>query len=108
MGGLKKVKKDDLVQVTAGKEKGKKGKVLKVLPAQEKVIVEKLNIVKRHTKRTQQAGQGGIIEKEGALSISNVMLVCIRCDEKTRVGRKILKDGKKVRVCKKCKEVIDN
>jgi large subunit ribosomal protein L24 len=102
-----RIKKEDTVLVIAGKEKGKKGRVLTVLPKKQRVIVEKVNIIKRHMKPSQKYGQGGIIEKEGPIHISNVMLVCPRCNAPTRIGNKILDDGRKLRVCKKCKEVID-
>lgn len=101
------VKKNDTVKVIAGKEKGKTGKVIVVLPKKERVIIEKINLVKRHTKPKGAAGQGGIIEKEGAIHISNVMVVCPKCGSAVRFGYKLLKDGNKVRVCKKCEEVID-
>lgn len=102
-----RIKKDDNVVVIAGKEKGKKGRVLAVLPKKQRVIVEKINIIKRHMRPSQKYTQGGIIEKEGPIHISNVMLICPRCDTPTRIGNKILEDGRKLRVCKKCKEVID-
>lgn len=101
------VKKNDTVKVISGKEKGKTGKVIMVLPKKERVIIEKINFVKRHTKPKGAAGQGGIIEKEGAIHLSNVMVVCPKCDSAVRVGNKVLEDGNKVRVCKKCDEVID-
>lgn len=101
------VKKNDKVKVIAGKEKGKTGKVIMVLPKKERIIIEKVNLVKRHTKPKGAAGQGGIIEKEGAIHISNVMVVCPKCDTAVRFGYKLLEDGNKVRVCKKCEEVID-
>lgn len=102
-----RVKKNDIVQVIAGKERGKKGRVLRSFPADSRIIVEKLNMLKRHTKPSDQNRQGGIIEKEGTIHISNVMAVCAKCDKATRISRKILDDGKKVRVCKKCDEVLD-
>ena len=101
------VKKNDTVKVIAGKEKGKTGKVIVVLPKKERIIIEKINLVKRHTKPKGAAGQGGIIEKEGAIHISNVMVVCPKCNSAVRFGYKLLEDGNKVRVCKKCEEVID-
>jgi len=101
------VKKNDTVKVISGKEKGKTGKVIVVLPKKERVIIEKINLVKRHTKPKGAAGQGGIIEKEGAIHISNVMVVCPKCNSAVRFGYKLLEDGNKVRVCKKCEEVID-
>ncbi|RME68074.1 MAG: 50S ribosomal protein L24 [Nitrospirae bacterium] len=102
-----RVKKDDTVVVLSGKDKGKRGRVLRVIPEKERVVVEKVNIIKKHARPSPKYGQGGIIEMEGPVHISNVMLVCPRCDKPTRIGNKILEDGRKVRVCKKCKEVID-
>ncbi len=102
-----KIKKNDIVKVMTGKEKGKKGKILMVFPREKKVIVERLNIVKRHTRPTQQMRQGGIIEKEGKIHISNVMIVCNKCDKTTRVSMKILENGKKIRTCKHCGEMLD-
>jgi len=102
-----KIKKDDKVIIIAGKEVGKIGAVLKVDSEKRRVIVEKVNMVKRHSKPGPQTAQGGIIEKEGPLHISNVMLVCNKCAEPTRVGKRILEDGSKVRVCKKCGESLD-
>ncbi|MBI4746078.1 MAG: 50S ribosomal protein L24 [Deltaproteobacteria bacterium] len=101
------VKKNDTVKIIAGKEKGKTGKVIVVIPKKERVIIEKINLVKRHTKPRGAAGQGGIIEKEGAIHLSNVMVVCPKCDSAVRFGYKLLEDGNKVRVCKKCEEPID-
>jgi large subunit ribosomal protein L24 len=102
-----KLKKDDIVEVIAGREKGKKGKILALFPNNGKVTVEKLNMLKRHTKPSAQNKQGGIVEKEGMLSISNVLLVCDKCGKGVRIKRKKLEDGKRVRVCVKCSEVID-
>jgi large subunit ribosomal protein L24 len=101
------VKRGDTVLVITGKNSGKKGKVLTVFPSKQRVIVEGVNIVKRHTKPTQQMPQGGIIEKEAAISSSNVMLFCNKCNNPTRIAHKFLDNGKKVRVCKKCGEVLD-
>ncbi|PLX85894.1 MAG: 50S ribosomal protein L24 [Desulfuromonas sp.] len=101
------VKKDDTVKVIAGKEKGKTGKVLRVFPAKGRVVVESLNVVKRHIRPSQLNPEGGIVEKEAALSISNVMLVCSSCDAPARTGIRILDDGKKARYCKKCNEIVD-
>ncbi len=107
MNGLNSnIKKNDLVAVIAGKEKGKTGKVLKILPKSSRVLVEKLNRVKRHQKPTQANPQGGITEKEAGIHSSNLMLVCQKCNKPVRVARKEIA-GKKVRVCKKCGEVID-
>ncbi len=101
------VKKNDIVKVIAGREKGKSGKILKAYPAKERVIVEHLNMIKKHTKRRSQGQGGGIIEREGTIHVSNLMLVCPRCTQATRVGKKFLEDGSKVRYCKKCGEVVD-
>ncbi len=101
-----KVKKDDLVKVISGKEQGKKGKVLIVFPNENRLIVEKLNMIKRHTK-ADQSGKGGIVEKEAKMNISNVMVICVKCDRAVRIGKKRLDDGKNVRLCKKCGEILD-
>jgi large subunit ribosomal protein L24 len=105
---VKKIKKGDLVEVIAGagKEEKKRGKVLRVIDEKNRVVVEKVNMIKRHTKPSQQS-QGGIVEKEASVNISNIALVCEKCDKPSRVGMKILDDGGKVRVCKKCGEVFD-
>ncbi len=102
-----KIKKNDVVMVIAGKDKGKTGKVMRIIPKSERAIVEKINMVKRHMKPNQQNRQGGILEKESPISISNLMLVCSKCTDPTRVGYKKLEDDRKVRFCKKCNEVID-
>lgn len=102
-----RIRRGDLVQVIQGKEKGKRGKVIKVDPERGRVYVEKLNLIKKHMRKTQRNPQGGIIEKEGPIHISNVMLVCPKCDKPRRFGAKFLADGKKVRYCKKCGEVIE-
>ena len=101
------LKKDDIVQVIAGREKGKKGKVLALFPDVKRVKIEKLNMYKRHVKPSDQNRQGGIIEQEGALSWSNVLMVCDKCGKGVRVKRKKLENGKRVRVCLKCGEVMD-
>jgi len=101
------IKKDDKVRIITGKEKGKMGKVLRVLRGKERVIVENMNFVKRHTKPGGQTRQGGIIEKEASIHWSNVMLVCNKCINPVRIKMQRLEDGKMVRVCRKCGEVID-
>jgi large subunit ribosomal protein L24 len=101
------VRKDDLVQVIAGKEKGKSGKVLKVLPNKNRVVVEKVNFIKRHSRPTGKTRQGGIIQKEAPIHISNVLLLCSKCNRGVRMGKRILEDGKKALVCKKCGELIE-
>lgn len=101
------VKKGDTVMVIAGKDKGKKGKILRVFPAKGRVLVEGINMIKRHTRPTQKVQQGGIITKEAPLDASNVQLVCASCGHPTRTGKKLLADGRRVRVCKRCGEVVD-
>ncbi len=101
------IKKNDTVMVTAGKEKGKTGKVLRILPKKDRAVVEKVNFIKRHTRPGPHSRQGGIIEKESPIHISNLMVVCGKCTDPTRVGRRILEDGNRVRYCKKCDEIIE-
>jgi large subunit ribosomal protein L24 len=101
------VRRGDTVAIIAGRERGKRGKVLRVLPAAGRVLVEKLNMVKKHQRPTQKLRQGGIIERENPLALSNVLVVCSRCDKASRSGIKVLGDGRKVRVCKRCGESID-
>ncbi len=101
------VKKNDTVVVIAGDEKGKKGRVLAIYPEKKRLVVERLNIIKRHMKPSRKYTQGGIIEKEAPIHRSNVMLVCPKCDKPTRIKQRVLEDGVKVRVCEKCKEVLD-
>ena len=101
------VRRGDTVAVISGRERGKRGKVLRVIPESGRVIVEKVNMMKKHQRPTQKLRQGGIIEREGALALANVLLVCARCDQPSRSGIKILGDGRKVRVCRRCGETID-
>lgn len=102
-----RIKKGDTAIVTTGKNKGKKGRVLSVSPSKGRVIVEGINIVKRHTKPNKKYTQGGIIEKESPVHISNVMLLCPKCSKPTRIGSAVIDGGRKQRICKKCKEVMD-
>ncbi len=101
------IKKDDTVMVVTGEERGKKGRVLAVYPKQEKLLIEKLNIIKRHMKPSKKYTQGGIIEKESPIHRSNVMLICSKCNKPVKIEQKILEDGAKVRICKNCKELLD-
>jgi large subunit ribosomal protein L24 len=101
------VRRGDLVAVISGRDRGKRGKVLRVLNDRGRVMVEKINMVKRHQRPTQKLRQGGIIEREGALALANVLLVCGRCDRPSRTGIKVLGDGRRIRVCKRCGESID-
>lgn len=102
---MKKLKKGDTVKVISGKEKGKTGKIQTVLVDKGRVIVEKVNLIKKHQKPDGK-GKGGIIEKEGSIHISNVMYLCSKCGVGVRVKYKMLEDGKKVRVCAKCQEIL--
>jgi large subunit ribosomal protein L24 len=107
MRGRFSLKKNDLVIVISGKERGKSGRILRVFPRKNRVVIEKINLVKRHTRPSGQTRQGGIVEREAAVHISNVMVICEKCNLPIRVGKKILDDGKKVRACKKCGELLD-
>ena len=100
------IKKNDMVKVLAGKDKGKSGKVLKVYPVGKKAIVQGVNFTKKHARKTKQDEQGGIIQREAPLNISNIIVVCKGCNRPTRVGIDILGDGSKVRFCRKCREVL--
>jgi len=102
-----KIRKNDNVIVISGKDKGKKGKVRQVKPKEGRLIIEGVNLIKRHSRTKGQARQAGIIELEAPMDISNVMLVCNKCSKPVRVGFKVLPDGKKVRICHSCEEVID-
>lgn len=102
-----RIKKDDKVKVVSGKEKGKMGKVLKVLRDRNRLVIENVNFVKRHTRPGGQTRQGGIVEKEAPIHWSNVMLVCNKCINPVRIKMQRLEDGKTVRVCRKCGELID-
>ncbi len=103
-----RLKKDDKVKVIAGKDKGKIGKVLNVNRKTDRVLVENINIVKRHTKPSAGNRQGGIIETEAQIHTSNVQLMCNKCMQATRIKSRRLEDGKKIRVCGKCSEIIDS
>ena len=102
-----RLKQNDLVEVISGKEAGKTGKVLKVLREKNQVLVEKVNMIKRHTRPSPQTGQGGIVEKEAPLQVSKVMLICPKCATATRFTITVTGEGLKTRVCRKCKELID-
>jgi large subunit ribosomal protein L24 len=101
-----KIIKNDTVKVIGGNHKGKVGKVLKVYPKTNRIIVEKVRLVKRHQRQRSQQDRGGIIEKEAPIHVSNVLLVCPKCSKPTRTGVGQLSDGKKVRVCKSCNEML--
>jgi large subunit ribosomal protein L24 len=102
------IRKNDNVVVTTGKDRGKRGRVVRVVPDKNRVLVEGVNMIKRHTKANPQRNiKGGLVEREAPLHASNVQLVCPECGKPTRIGRKILGDGRKVRVCRKCEGVVD-
>ncbi|AFK06405.1 MULTISPECIES: 50S ribosomal protein L24 [Mesotoga] len=104
---MSRVKKEDTVMIISGKDRGKKGKVLKTFPSEKKIIVEGVNFTKKHQRPTNQYREGGIIERESPIYVSKVMVVCPNCNKPTRVAHKILENGEKVRSCKKCGEIID-
>ncbi len=102
-----KIRRGDTVAVLTGRERGKRGKVLRVMPEKSRVLVEHVNMIKRHQRPTQKLRQGGIIEREGSIHLSNVQIVCTRCNQPSRTGVKVLDDGRKTRVCRRCHESID-
>ncbi|MCS7201526.1 MAG: 50S ribosomal protein L24 [Dictyoglomus sp.] len=101
------IKKGDLVLVISGKDKGKRGKVISILPREDKIVVEGINIVKKHMRPTPKNRQGGIVEKPAPIYRCKVMLICPRCNHPARIKYSFLETGQKVRVCKKCNEIID-
>ena len=103
-----RIKKNDMVRVMSGNDRGKQGKVLKVFPASNRIIVEKVNLIKRHTRVSKDVPQGGIIEKEGPIDASNVMLVCPNTGKPTRIGKDVLSDGSRARVSKKSGEMLND
>jgi len=102
-----KIKKNDTVLVITGKDSGKKGKVRRALPKDDRVVVEGLNMIKRHSRARRAARQAGIVELEAPIHVSNVMLICEKCKKPAKVGFKNLEDGRKVRICRVCDEPID-
>ena len=102
------IRKNDNVVVTTGKDRGKRGRVVRVVAEKNRLLVEGVNVVKRHTKANPQRNvKGGVVEREAPLHASNVQLVCPECGKPTRIGRRILGDGRKVRICRKCEGVVD-
>ncbi|MFC1682668.1 50S ribosomal protein L24 [Candidatus Zixiibacteriota bacterium] len=101
-----KVKKGDTVVIISGNDRGKTGKVLKVDPNAERIIVEGIHFIKKHTRPSQRSQKGGIVEKEGPIQVSNVLVYCAKCDKGVRVGKKALKDGRRVRFCRQCGEMF--
>ena len=102
--GMTYLKKNDQVEVIAGKDKGRVGKVLRVLREDDKAVVERINLIKRHTKPQEMNQQGQIVEKEAPIHVSNLQLICPECTKTGRIGKKVLDDGSKVRYCKSCGE----
>jgi large subunit ribosomal protein L24 len=105
--GLVQIRKNDSVMVIAGKERGKTGKVLRVVPEKGALIIERINLVKRHSKPRGPQQPGGIVEKEASIHSSNIMIMCDKCNAPVRIGHKQLGDGKKIRVCRRCGEALD-
>ena len=103
---MPKIRRNDIVQVISGRDGGKKGKVLRLFPLEKRAIVEGINLVKKHQRRTQQDQQARITQIPSSIDLSNLMLVCKNCNKPTRVGRVILSDGTSSRICKKCKEPV--
>ena len=102
-----RIRKNDTVMVITGRERGKTGKVLRVLREKNRVVIERLHMVKRHQKPRGQQGQGGVVEKEASIDLSNIMIMCDRCNAPARIGGRRLEDGSSVRVCRRCGEAID-
>jgi large subunit ribosomal protein L24 len=102
-----RIRKDDTIVIITGKDRGKKGKVRRAFPNEDRVVVEGLNMIKRHSRARRATRQAGIIELEAPIHVSDVMLVCNKCGNPTRVNFRFLEDGKKVRICSSCREVID-
>ncbi|MDD2927541.1 MAG: 50S ribosomal protein L24 [Candidatus Omnitrophica bacterium] len=103
---MQKIRKNDIVQAVKGKDKGKKGKVIQVISASGRALVEGLNLAKKHKRQTRQEQKGGIVSIEMPIALANIMLVCKHCNRPSRAGFSILKDGTKIRICKICKEAI--
>ena len=104
---MRNVRKGDQVKVITGNERGKEGEVLQVFVKQDRILVRGINFTKRHQRPTARQREGGIIEREGSIHISNVLVICPECDRPTRVGFKRTEDGAKMRVCRQCGEVFD-
>jgi large subunit ribosomal protein L24 len=103
-----RIRKNDTVRVISGNDRGKEGKVLKVFPVENRIIVEKINMIKRHTKASKDMPQGGILEQEGPIQASNVLLVCPNTGKSTRIGKQLLSDGSRARVSKKSGEMLND
>lgn len=102
------VRKNDNVIVVTGKDRGKRGRVLKVVPARNRLVVEGVNFIKRHTRPNPQRNiKGGVVEREGSVHASNVQIICPECGAPARIGRQLLGDGRKIRICRKCDGAVD-
>ncbi|MCE2542289.1 MAG: 50S ribosomal protein L24 [Acidobacteria bacterium] len=102
------VRKNDNVVVTTGKDRGKRGRVLKVVPTRNRLVIEGVNFIKRHTRPNPQRNiKGGVVEREGSIHASNVQLICPECGAPTRIGHQLLGDGRKIRICRKCDGAVD-
>lgn len=101
------IRKNDSVMVIAGRERGKTGKILRVIPDKDAAIVERVNLVKRHSRARGPQQPGGIVEKEAMIHVSNLMVMCDKCNAPVRIGRKVLPDGEKVRICRRCGDPLD-
>lgn len=101
------IRKNDSVMIIAGKERGKTGKVLRVLPDKDAAIIERVNLIKRHSRPSGPQQPGGIVEKEASIHASNLMIMCDKCNAPVRIGQKILGDGNKIRICRSCGEALD-
>ena len=101
------IRKNDSVMVISGRERGKTGKVLRVIPKRDAAVIERVNLVKRHARARGPQQPGGIVEKEAPLRLSNLMLMCDKCNAPVRVGSKVMSDGDKVRICRRCGDPID-
>lgn len=102
------IRKNDNVLVTTGKDRGKRGRVVRLVPEKNRLVVEGVNMIKRHTRPNPQKNvKGGVVEREASLHASNVQIVCPECGKPTRIGKRVLDDGRKVRICRKCDGVLD-
>ena len=102
------VRKNDNVVVTTGKNRGKRGRVLKVVPTRNRLVIEGVNFIKRHTRPNPQRNiKGGVVEREGSVHASNVQIICPECGAPTRIGHQLLGDGRKIRICRKCDGAVD-
>ena len=104
---MRKIRRNDNVLVTTGKERGKQGQVREVLTEKERVIIQGINLIKRHQRQRSETSPGGIIEKEAPIHVSNVKVICPACQKPTRVGFRVRSDGAKVRVCRSCQQDVD-